>query len=384
MTTAAAPCLPIQNRSEPTRAGGLAFLPNRRAAGTAKHSGSTVQRPWADYTPTWDLTPTPWATHDSMAQPSPGALAMQTSGAFANGRIQSDDEKGGVGPERSPLGMWPATPTPSAAGGTALDTSFGFGMSGGGLDLVPPPMLQGLPLQPPPKVAAMAAAAAAAAAGAAAAAAAAVQEASPCSAYREEELEDMPSPVRTLQAAVVTSSSRGRGAAASPVQVRARPAPSAPFAGAARPGATITGVPVAREAPATRVPAGAAPTAAVPAASVVPTTGKALAPSAAPAAGVPTAAPTTAQGPSSAPLPPGMPSRGSALHGTGRCRPCAWFWKEEKCHNLEDCGYCHLCPEGELKMRKKSKVAAMRMGVLTPAKGGGSTGQHVLKLSPLL
>lgn len=84
------------------------------------------------------------------------------------------------------------------------------------------------------------------------------------------------------------------------------------------------------------------------------------------------------------PPPAGVPSRGSALHGTGRCRPCAWFWKAEKCLNLEDCGYCHLCPEGELKMRKKSKVAAMRMGVLTPAKAGSSARQHVLKLSPLL
>jgi hypothetical protein len=66
-------------------------------------------------------------------------------------------------------------------------------------------------------------------------------------------------------------------------------------------------------------------------------------------------------------LPPGLPappglelplkpqSGGSALHGTGRCRPCAWFWKSKGCQNEENCGHCHLCPEGEIKARKKAK-----------------------------
>jgi hypothetical protein len=54
-------------------------------------------------------------------------------------------------------------------------------------------------------------------------------------------------------------------------------------------------------------------------------------------------------------------SKGSALHGTGQCQPCAWFWKPGRgCQSGETCGYCHLCPEGELKSRKKAKVRELR------------------------
>jgi hypothetical protein len=66
-------------------------------------------------------------------------------------------------------------------------------------------------------------------------------------------------------------------------------------------------------------------------------------------------------------MPEGRASRGSTLHGTGKCRPCAWFWKPKKCQNETECVYCHLCPEGELKSRKKAKVQAMRAGALMPA-----------------
>mmetsp|Transcript_19001 Transcript_19001/g.53581 ORF Transcript_19001/g.53581 Transcript_19001/m.53581 type:complete len:291 (-) Transcript_19001:204-1076(-) len=84
-------------------------------------------------------------------------------------------------------------------------------------------------------------------------------------------------------------------------------------------------------------------------------------------------------------VPHNLPSRGSALHGTGKCRPCAWFWKAQGCQNAQECGYCHLCPEGELRSRKKSKVAAMRMGALAPAKPGNTTGLiRTLKLTPLV
>lgn len=61
-------------------------------------------------------------------------------------------------------------------------------------------------------------------------------------------------------------------------------------------------------------------------------------------------------------------------HGPGHCRPCAWFWKEHGCRNGASCGYCHLCPEGELKSRKKNKVAAMRMGALAPVKANSQAG----------
>merc|ERR1719163_431507 len=49
--------------------------------------------------------------------------------------------------------------------------------------------------------------------------------------------------------------------------------------------------------------------------------------------------------------PPPVPlkSRGSALHGTGRCNPCAWYYKPKGCQNMANCSYCHVCPEGELK-----------------------------------
>jgi len=80
------------------------------------------------------------------------------------------------------------------------------------------------------------------------------------------------------------------------------------------------------------------------------------------------------------------PSRGSQFHGTGKCRPCAWFHKPQGCQSAQSCSYCHLCPEGELKSRKKLKVAAMRMGALTPAKPSKrDTGAaRTLKLNPLL
>lgn len=58
-------------------------------------------------------------------------------------------------------------------------------------------------------------------------------------------------------------------------------------------------------------------------------------------------------------------SRGSALHAIGKCQPCAWFWKQGRgCQSGAYCEYCHLCPEGELKNRKKAKVKAMRMSGL--------------------
>lgn len=67
--------------------------------------------------------------------------------------------------------------------------------------------------------------------------------------------------------------------------------------------------------------------------------------------------------------PPGTPSHGSSLHKIGNCWPCAYFWKDGGCPNGEDCGYCHLCPQGEMKLRKRSKQAMMRLGLATPKAG---------------
>eukprot|EP00747_Dinoflagellata_sp_TGD_P088915 gnl/TRDRNA2_/TRDRNA2_164156_c2_seq2.p1 gnl/TRDRNA2_/TRDRNA2_164156_c2~~gnl/TRDRNA2_/TRDRNA2_164156_c2_seq2.p1 ORF type:complete len:454 (-),score=101.00 gnl/TRDRNA2_/TRDRNA2_164156_c2_seq2:215-1576(-) len=65
-----------------------------------------------------------------------------------------------------------------------------------------------------------------------------------------------------------------------------------------------------------------------------------------------------------------LSSRGSVLHGTGNCRPCAWFWKPEKCLKDKECNYCHICSEDEIKARKKVKGKAMRMGAIQPLKRG--------------
>jgi hypothetical protein len=76
-----------------------------------------------------------------------------------------------------------------------------------------------------------------------------------------------------------------------------------------------------------------------------------------------------------------LPSPGSALHGNGNCNPCAWYYKPKGCMNGKICSYCHLCPEGELKNRKKAKVTAMRMGALEPST---TSGPPAIKLSQLV
>lgn len=82
-----------------------------------------------------------------------------------------------------------------------------------------------------------------------------------------------------------------------------------------------------------------------------------------------------------------IPSVGSAIHdGTGKCSPCAWFWKPRGCQSESSCGYCHLCPEGELKNRKKAKIAAIKMGAIEPQhpKQGSPPQRANLKLNTLL
>lgn len=65
---------------------------------------------------------------------------------------------------------------------------------------------------------------------------------------------------------------------------------------------------------------------------------------------------------------PSLPtaSSGSALHRTGGCQPCAWYWKPVGCLKGLECLYCHMCPQGELKHRRKEKVALIRKGLATP------------------
>lgn len=50
----------------------------------------------------------------------------------------------------------------------------------------------------------------------------------------------------------------------------------------------------------------------------------------------------------------GTPSAGSALHGTGRCKPCA-FVHTKGCESGASCVFCHLCDKGEKKRRQQAK-----------------------------
>lgn len=49
-------------------------------------------------------------------------------------------------------------------------------------------------------------------------------------------------------------------------------------------------------------------------------------------------------------------SAGSAGHEAGYCKPCAFIWKDG-CKSGANCPFCHLCPPGEIKRRKKDKIA---------------------------
>jgi len=48
-----------------------------------------------------------------------------------------------------------------------------------------------------------------------------------------------------------------------------------------------------------------------------------------------------------------LPSFGSALHGAGNCKPCA-FLHTKGCENGVSCQFCHLCDAGEKKRRRSS------------------------------
>lgn len=54
-----------------------------------------------------------------------------------------------------------------------------------------------------------------------------------------------------------------------------------------------------------------------------------------------------------------MPSRGSALHRFGACKPCA-FVSHGVCRNDINCEFCHLCERGEKKRRRKEWLDGKR------------------------
>lgn len=48
-------------------------------------------------------------------------------------------------------------------------------------------------------------------------------------------------------------------------------------------------------------------------------------------------------------------------HKAGTCKPCAYFFaKADGCRLHNSCNFCHLCPPGEIKKRKKLKKASLR------------------------
>jgi hypothetical protein len=53
--------------------------------------------------------------------------------------------------------------------------------------------------------------------------------------------------------------------------------------------------------------------------------------------------------------------------GEPGCAPCAWFYKKSGCLNGRNCRYCHLCPAGEMKKRKKQRVAAIYSSIYSPS-----------------
>merc|ERR1719497_150708 len=57
---------------------------------------------------------------------------------------------------------------------------------------------------------------------------------------------------------------------------------------------------------------------------------------------------------------PELPTRGSAMHHFGDCKPCAYAF-HKGCSNGVECQFCHLCPPGELKRRQKVKRSSQRM-----------------------
>eukprot|EP00928_Gymnodinium_smaydae_P089757 TRINITY_DN73669_c0_g1_i1.p1 TRINITY_DN73669_c0_g1~~TRINITY_DN73669_c0_g1_i1.p1 ORF type:complete len:408 (+),score=62.91 TRINITY_DN73669_c0_g1_i1:73-1224(+) len=70
---------------------------------------------------------------------------------------------------------------------------------------------------------------------------------------------------------------------------------------------------------------------------------------------------------------PALPTKGSSEHRHGTCKPCAFVYTKG-CSNGVECTFCHLCPPGERKQRRKerkiqlyeARIAAERAEALPP------------------
>lgn len=48
-------------------------------------------------------------------------------------------------------------------------------------------------------------------------------------------------------------------------------------------------------------------------------------------------------------------------HNLGKCVPCNYYWhKVDGCRQGSDCAFCHFCPKGEIKKRKKDTLKQLR------------------------
>lgn len=58
---------------------------------------------------------------------------------------------------------------------------------------------------------------------------------------------------------------------------------------------------------------------------------------------------------------PDVEQLATELHDLGQCTPCNYFWyKVDGCRQGSACSFCHLCPKGELKKRKKDRLKELR------------------------
>jgi len=70
-----------------------------------------------------------------------------------------------------------------------------------------------------------------------------------------------------------------------------------------------------------------------------------------------------------------LPSQGSALHRTGRCKPCA-FVHTKGCNTGKACQFCHLCDQGSSKRRKKALREYLRTSCPVSGAGGHPKVMH--------
>jgi len=55
-----------------------------------------------------------------------------------------------------------------------------------------------------------------------------------------------------------------------------------------------------------------------------------------------------------------LPTLGSANHYRGKCKPCAFAYKEGGCTSGVNCVFCHLCDSEERRRRRKEKAGQRR------------------------